>query len=281
MKIFKVLTLLLIFTDIKFSYSQFSPVELYSKGLQKFYDGQFQEAVGFFDDYIKVATNDVRGYNYRGLSYMALKNYQRAVEDFTSILTINTTSPEGYTNRGYAYLLMGNTSSSLNDFANSIQYAPAYIEAYIGKSRTNTALGDFSNAMKNLNMAQGITPKNPRVFINKAWIYYLQNDTNNFFDNVYSALYNDSDIVFTSFEKDLIFLKVEIFKMALKIADESVSRYPDNYFFRFTRGFVYYLLDNYTEATKDLQASAKLNKNKTPLYNKIIDILNRSIERNS
>lgn len=284
MKVFKAFVLLFLFLNsvsVNYSYSQFSPAELYAKGLEKFYDGEFTESIKFFDDYIKVNTNDIRGFNYRGLSYLALKNYNKAIEDFTSMLTINTTYAPAFTNRGYAYLLQGNLSSSNSDFSNSIQYGPDFIEGYIGKSRTLVALGKFPDAIKALDRAKGVEPKNSRIYVNKAWTYYLLNDTNNFFDNVYTALYYDSNIVFTSFERDLIFLKVEVFKNALDVANESVQKYPDNYFFMFARGFIYYLMNNYKEATNDFKASVKLNKNKSDLYIQIMSIILRSIDRNS
>lgn len=281
MKIFKVLVLLVLFSNVQNTYSQFSPAELYSKGLQKFYDGEFPEAINFLSDYIKVATNVVNGYNYRGLSYLALKSYPRALEDFTSIITLNNSNFEAYSNRGYTYFLQGNFPSAFTDFSNAIQYGPNYLEGYIGRARVNIATNNLPKALKDMDQAGGVEPKNPRVYINKSFIYFLMQDTLKFFENVNTALYFDSNLVFTSFERDLIFLKVEIFKNVLNTADIAVQNNPNDFIAYFARGFVYYLMNKYPEATEDFKTSVKLNKINNPLYFNTIKILLRSIDRNS
>ncbi|HMS64054.1 MAG TPA: tetratricopeptide repeat protein [Ignavibacteria bacterium] len=281
MKFFKTLIFILIFSNAPNSYSQFSPPELYSKGLEKFYSGDFQEAVKFFTDYINVATNLVNGYNYRGLSFLAMNNYTRALEDFTSIIAMNNSNYEAYTNRGYTYYLQGNFSSANADFVNSIQYGPNYLEGYIGKCRVNIATNNLNLALKDMNSASGVEPKNPRVYINNAFIYFLMNDTLKFFENINTALYFDSNIVFTSFERDLIFLKVEIYKRILVTADAAVQNNPNDFVAYFARGFLYYLMNRYSEATDDLKTSVKLNKINNPLYINTVKILLRSIDRNS
>jgi len=281
MKIYKILILLFLFSNIQNSYSQFSPVELYTKGLQKFYEGNFDEAVKYFNDYIAVATNDIKGFNYRGLSNLALKNYPRAIEDFTSIITINNTNVEGYTNRGYAYLFQGNNSSAITDFSNAIQYGPADIEGYIGRCGANIALRKMPNALKDLTLGAGIDPKNPRIYINKAWISYLTRDTLGFVSNVNQALYYDSNIVFTSSERDLIFIKVEMYKNALAYINHNTESNNSSYFDYFARGFIYFLLNKYNDSKADINTSVKIYKNKNnPDFNNAVNSLLRSIARN-
>lgn len=223
MKIYKTLVLLILFSNIQNSYSQFSPAELLTKGQEKFYSGEFPEAIKFFTDYISVATNLVNGYNYRGLSYMASNDYSRAVQDFTSIITINRSNFEAYTNRGYAYFLQGNYSSANADYNSAIQYGPNYMEGYFGKCRVDIATNNLPLALKDMSQAGGVEPKNPRVYLNKAFVYFLMNDTLNFFQNVNTALYFDSNIVFTSFPRDLIFLKVQVYKGVLNTVNIAVN----------------------------------------------------------
>jgi tetratricopeptide (TPR) repeat protein len=281
MKIIKTFILLFLILNFKPAFSQFSPQELYAKGLKYYYDGNFQEAVNYFDKYIDVINNDVNGYKYRGLSYMSLKNYPRALEDFTDILSRNITNGDAYINRGYTYFLQGNLTSAKQDFSSAIQYSPNNIDGYVGRSRVFIAMGNLDNALTDMNSASGVEPENPRVYINKAWVNSLADDTAKFFYNVNKALYYDSNIVFTSLERDMIFLRVEIFKGALEIADAKVRQFPDSYLANFTRGFLYYVINRYSDSSRDLNKSVQLRKDKDPGFINTVNILLRSIDRNS
>src|SRR5580765_2368381 len=100
--------LLVFFSHVLFS--QTTNLEIFNKGLENYYNGQFDKAISFFDDYIKSKSNDANGYMYRGLCYQSMKNFPRAIENFTSAINNAKGNSENYVHRGDTYFLMKNPS---------------------------------------------------------------------------------------------------------------------------------------------------------------------------
>lgn len=278
-KIFFSLAIFFHITNI--SYSQTTPEQILSKGLEAFFGAEFQDGIKYFNEYIEISPNDYKGYNYRGLCYMSLKDYQRALEDFTKAISIAPNNNEVFNNRGNTYLLSENVSSAIEDFTDAIKYNPNDVEGYIGRSRAYTAQGKYPNAISDLNLASGADPKNARVYINMAWVHILNNDTVKVFENLNTALDYDSNIVFTNFKRDQIYVKVENYKQAREAADHEINSNPAGYMGYFTRGVINYLLNDYTNATEDLKKSLRLNDKNDPGFLVLVDKLLRSIKRNS
>lgn len=262
-------------------FSQTTPDQIFNKGLENFYGGKFQDAIKFFDDYIKIAPNEYRGYNYKGLSHQAMKEYKRSIEDFTKVISLAPNSSDGYINRGNSYFFEKNFSSALIDFNDAIRVNPHEIEARLGKSRVYRQQRKFQDALKEVNLAEGIDPRNPRVYLNMAWIHLQLKDSAKVFVDIKTAFYNDSDIVFTNYRRDLFYVLMENYKNSLAIADQRVRENPNSCMAYFTRGVIYYVMNKYSLASEDIKKSIALNTYKDPMFDSIVNQILRSIKRNS
>ena len=141
-------------------------------------------------------------------------------------------------------------------------------------------MGNLDNALTDMNSASGVEPENPRVYINKAWVNSLADDTAKFFI-MSIKLCIMTLTLFYEFRKRYDFSQVEIFKGALEIADAKVRQFPDSYLANFTRGFLYYVINRYSDSSRDLNKSVQLRKDKDPGFINTVNILLRSIDRNS
>lgn len=262
-------------------YSQTTPAQNFNKGLEMYYGAKYQEAVKFFDEYIKSEPNQFKGYNYRGLSYQGMKNYPKALEDFTKAISVEPSNSEGYLNRGYTHLYQQKFSPALTDFSDAIRIDAHNIDAYIGKSMVYIIQRKYSEAMTNLNSASGVEPKSARIFITKAWVYILTDDTAKVIYNVSMAMYFDSNVVFTEHKRELLGFKLDNYRKALSIADQRIDKNPENYMSYFNRGIIYFFMNNYEKASADLKKSKSLNKNYNAKLDVLIDQIFRSIKRNS
>lgn len=263
------------------SYSQTTPEQIFVKGMEAFYNSDFKQGIIFFNDYIASVSTDYRGYNYRGLCYQSMKNYQRSLEDFTKVIDLANNNWEGYVNRGNSYLKLGNYSSALADYSDAIRYVPDNIEGYLGRSKVYAQQGKYPNALSELNLAVGVDPMNPRVYLSKAWIHILNNDTLSIQNDINTAMYYDSNIVFTDYKRELLFVKVDNYKSILSILNDRVNKFPNSYLAYFSRGVVYFLMNSYDNAVSDLKRSMKLNTAKDQDFVNLVTKILRSIDRNS
>lgn len=275
----KTLFLILIFLCSSITYSQTTPGQVYAKGLEYFYSAKFNDAIKYFDEYIKSQSNEYKGYNFRGLCYLSLKNYPKAIEDFTKVITLTNSNSEGYINRANTFYFKGDPGSALKDFDEAIKNNPSNIEGYLGRGRVYLAIGKISNALSDLNSAAAVEPKNARVYINLAWAHLLNNDTSKAFENVKTAMFYDSNLVFTNYKRDLLYLKAENYKEVLDVMNVNIENNPESYLAYFARGFIYYLLNNYVKSRNDLVISLRLNERDDPQFEEVVNQLLRNIKR--
>lgn len=276
----KLLFLLILILIFKHSSSQTTIPEIFGKGLEYYYGAKFQEAIQHFDEYIQSMPNNIKGYQFRGLCYQGLGNYPRAIEDFTKAIGIAPNNYEAYINRGNTYFLDDNLASSLNDFTDAIKINRNEIEGYIGRSRVYALQEEFPKAINDLITAAGIDPNNARLYINMSWINILADDTTEAFNNISKALSFDSNIVFTNYKRDQLYVKRESYKFALALADQKIQRHPESYLAYFTRGMINFLMNNYEFAIEDYKRSLFFNKNGSKEFVDVMEKILRSIKRN-
>ncbi len=281
MKKIKLAVLFFIIAQTGILYSQTTPEQIFSKGLEAFYGANFQEGVKYFSEYITSAPTDFRGYNYRGLCNQSMKNYQNSIEDFTSAINLSKNNSEGFVNRGNSYLMLGNFSSAITDFSDAIKFEPNNIEGYTGRARVYTQQGKYSNALSDLNSAIGVDPKNPRIYLSKAWIHILNNDTTKIQEDISLAMYYDSNIVFTDSKRELLYVKIDNYKKVLSVMNDRVNKFPGSYLSYFSRGVVYFLMNKYSNSVSDLKKSLGLYTGNDQEFKNLVNQILRSIKRNS
>ncbi len=278
MRQYKLLLFLIIIFVFKESYSQTTTPEVFSKGLEYYYGAKFQDGIQFFDDYIKSMPNDSKGYQYRGLCYQGMGNYPRAIEDFTNAVRI-AASFENYVNRGNTYFLDNNLSSAMIDFTDAIRVNANEVEGYIGRSRVYTVQQEYAKAIADLNIASGINPS-ARIYINMSWVNILADDTTAAFNNISKAFSYDSNIVFTNYKRDQLYVKTESYKFALDLQDRKIEMHPQEYLAYFSRGMIYFLMNKYEFAIEDFKKSLLLNKNGSKEFVDVMEKILQSIKRN-
>jgi len=278
----KILLLLIIsISTLTNLYSQENPQSIYRNGIEKYYNSDFDEAIVYFTDYLKIETQAYEAFNYRGLCYLAQKNYQNAKNDFTSAVHLNKSFSQGYVNRANINALEGDYDAALRDYRDAEEVDRANLEIYYGLGLLFMNSKEFNKAEIELKKAAAIDPKNSRVYMNKAIVNMLLGDTLNIFENVDQSLYWDSTYLLADLNKSLIFTIADRFKNVVEILTEKISDYPNSYLAYFNRGVVYYMIGNYTNAIQDFERSKILYKGKDQRIINLIDKILRISKFNS
>ena len=93
----------------------------FTEGVGFYEQGDFQQAVGSFDQVIDLAPEATGGYYNRGLAHGGLEEYQQAVDDFSRAISLDPQYPQAYFNRATAYGFMGRDSEAQEDLTRATE----------------------------------------------------------------------------------------------------------------------------------------------------------------
>lgn len=179
----------------------------YSRGMQKFSDGDFEGAIEYITEVIKLKPNDPSGYNIRARAKKRMGDYAGAIEDFTQAIKSNPNvtwwayydcakikhKTKDYAgaiddcNRAiklepdvsYAYSLRGQIKVDLEDYAGAIEdYTqaikvslgdrPGIYAAYINRGNVKRKSKDYDGAYEDYNTAIKLIPENAYGYIERG-----------------------------------------------------------------------------------------------------------------
>jgi Tfp pilus assembly protein PilF len=142
-------------------------------GLNEMRNKQCQRAISFFDQAIKLNSQDATAYYYRGLCYQSNKNLQAALADFNRSIQLNPKDPFPYIFRASTYSDLKDQSKMASDLNRAVAIDPNNSYAYMfratlyfdpAKKQTNKAFAD-------LNRAISLDPNNGQAYTFRGLLY--------------------------------------------------------------------------------------------------------------
>jgi tetratricopeptide (TPR) repeat protein len=170
------------------SYSNMGSVYLYIR--------DYDRAIAYLDEAIRLDPKDVLAYNHRGIAYKnkgeydraiadyseAIRlfpsyaeayfdrgtiyakerdDYDRAIADFNEVIRLNPNHALAYHNRGLSYSIkMGDMDKAIADFSEAIRLKPNYAVAYHSRSMAYREKGDVDRAIADCKEAIRLDPDN-------------------------------------------------------------------------------------------------------------------------
>jgi tetratricopeptide (TPR) repeat protein len=261
------------------SYSQESPQAVLQKGNEYYLKGEFSKAVEFYTDYLGSFPQNVEVLNFRGLSYLGMKDYPKAIQDFSSAIGIKRSASMSYVYRASAYISQNNFPAAKKDCEDALFYDVKNIEAYYMQNFLYLSGGQYEHSLETLEKVIALEPKSARGYFMKAITYTFEQDTNKIFENVNEGLSWDSTYFQKDSKKDLVFVRYDRYKFAIDLFTKQIQNKPMGYLPYFSRGMIYYMMGNYDMAYDDLKKSLELNKAPTKLITEATNRLIRACYR--
>ena len=87
------------------------------QGKVAFRRGDFDLAIRYFDEAIRLDPKYAKAYNNRGYTYTLKGEFDKAIADLTEAIQLNPNLAQAYCNRGLAYRAKGDTTKAEADFA--------------------------------------------------------------------------------------------------------------------------------------------------------------------
>lgn len=93
-------------------------------------EGRIPEAIGHYDEAIRLQPDYAYAYNKRGILYGKIGQYQQAIDDYTEAIRLQPDYALAYNNRANTYVGLGEYNLAIKDYNEAIRIKPDYAYAY-------------------------------------------------------------------------------------------------------------------------------------------------------
>jgi tetratricopeptide (TPR) repeat protein/uncharacterized RDD family membrane protein YckC len=184
----KILESTILRSTLSLEIKETDPDELLNQGITFANQGQYDQAIAYFDKAIEINPKLVLAYNNRGIAYKEKGQFDQAISDYNKALEINPGYAPAYINRGVAYAEKQKYDEAIADYTEGIQINPRVAGAYLnrglayaqGKDEHEEAISDFTKAIE-------INPKFADAYHNRAVSYFYKSDYEKAWDDVHKA----------------------------------------------------------------------------------------------
>lgn len=215
--------------------------DYFRRGTECLNNNQFEQAIDFFNESIKLNSTFTPAYNNRGVSYANLKQYDKAIEDYNKAIELNQNDSEVYYNRGVSYSSLKQYDKAVEDYNKAIELNPNYLKAYNNRGTSYANLRQYDKAVEDFNKAIELNPNDSVVYFNSG--------------NIYADL--------NQYDKS-----VEEYNKAIELN-------PNNSKFYNNRGVSYADLKQYDKAIEDYNKAIELNSSDSEVYSNRGDLYNK------
>lgn len=137
--------------------AQTSADDYNNRGIDKVKKGDYQEAIQYFTQALRLAPNDANIYNNRGFIRVYLGENQEAIEDFTQALRLNPRDFNAYNNRGIARRQQKNYQGAIEDFTQALHLKPEFTPLYFNRGNIRLESGDYQGAIEDYQKAAALS----------------------------------------------------------------------------------------------------------------------------
>ncbi|MBN3891797.1 MAG: tetratricopeptide repeat protein [Nostoc sp. JL31] len=133
------------------------------RGLSKYQEGKYQDAIKQFDFALEEAPNLADAYRYRGKVKAELGYTDEAISDYDYLLLIQPKNYEIYDERGQIYCKLENYDKAIGDYNQSLHVNPNFALAYYHRGLTYLKINNQQKAFEDLCRATELFDKEKDV----------------------------------------------------------------------------------------------------------------------
>lgn len=118
-------------------------------------------AIRYFDNAIRVDSNDLESREYKGVFYKNQGDYQKAFEIYRDIIGRNPDYSNAYFDMGVIYLETDSLQKAYDHFEFAIKTDPLFVKAYLFRGYAAEAMGNIAAAKADYEQASKMSPNYP------------------------------------------------------------------------------------------------------------------------
>ena len=226
-------------------------------------------------------------YEVRGIARQSLRKNKAAIEDYDKVLEMQPDSrgvlfnkaialhdtrdtigaaktfdllirkypkfENAYTGRARLRLEMKDTIGAKNDIEKALEINSGAINAYILRADISIKSGkDFESALADMDMAVKIEPQHAGLYINRAYLRYMNDDLRGAFEDYDRAIEIDPVNTIAIFNRGLLRAEVHDTNRAIEDFTKVLDLNPNDYKTLYNRSILLAEIGDYSNAIRDL-----------------------------
>jgi len=163
--------------------------------------GEYEAALEDYTQAIQFDPGNATAFSSRASIYSELGQIEDAIRDYSRAIELEPESENAYFSRGLLYYELGDYDAALADLDQLLQLAPDDLGTFLFRGIIRSELGDYGEAIADFEQVMALTPEGqfmPDAFINRGWVYYLQEN--------FEAAIDDFSYVLSAVPDDLFAL---------------------------------------------------------------------------
>jgi tetratricopeptide (TPR) repeat protein len=138
--------------------------------------GNYDEAMGYINQYIEKNPEDGNGFFVRGFIYEQKKEYEKAIKEFTEALRLNAVHTYAYMYKGEAHIYLKQFKEAYDCFTKVVQIEPKNMYAYYNRGIALSNLEKYKEAIADFNVVLRIDSTYSPALNNRGNVKFLIGD---------------------------------------------------------------------------------------------------------
>jgi tetratricopeptide (TPR) repeat protein len=150
--------------------------------------GQYDRAIAYFDEAVKLDPKFALVFYNRGLTFKKKGDYDRAIADYGETIKLTPNAEAAFMGRGLAYMEKGQLDRAIADYDEAIKLNLQYAPCFYNRGRAYEKNGQYKRAIADYDEAIRLRPNfNQAINTRNALGSLLREECNNLRDSVFSA----------------------------------------------------------------------------------------------
>jgi len=139
--------------------------DAYSAAIRYFEQGDYQNAINLMQQVLVIEPNAADAYYYIGESYRFMGEEAKALDAYNAAVQSNASFAPGYLGQAMALEALDFETDVTGYLDQAIQLDAQFAAAYLERGRQRISRGDPQAALDDLEVAQGLSPDSPLVYL--------------------------------------------------------------------------------------------------------------------
>ena len=237
------------------------------RGLEAQQQGDFEQAIQYYDKAINLNPNYAIAYFYRGNAYGNKGELDQAIQDFTKAIDLNPNDAKAYNNRGIAYGTKDDFDLAIQDFTKAIDLDPNYAKAYFYRGIAYSDKGELDQAIQDYDKAIDLNPNDAKAYFYRGNAYSNKGDFDQAIQDYDKAIELDPQLAEVYNNRGNAYSDKGDFDQATQDYDEAIDLNPNDAKAYNNRGVAYSDKGDLDRAIQDYDKAIDLNPNDAKAYN--------------
>ncbi len=236
-----------------------NPGELFAMGILYYNEGDFIEALEFFDHSLDLEPNDDEVIYYKSLALAGMGEFKKAVKTIDKAIKINPDDDRFWNDKGNFLTRLHHVDKALKCFNKAIELNPEDSVIWANKGFFYIENEKYDEALKCYDKAQELSPDDIHPIIGKVNACIAKEDFNTaqkYLDE--AAAIDDEDVEYLSTAAQLEMNKHN-YEKAIEYWDKCIEIEDDNPLYWVYKGFMYGMMDEEDKLDECLEKAIEID----------------------